>query len=390
MAVDTEVTPGSQASLRQANRERVIEALRAGGTLTQAEIARATGLSAASVSNIVRDLRGLGTVSVRGTSSNGRRARAVTLIRPPGVVIGIEFSHGAISVALGDHDGGVLLDESIRYDVAADPERGLRRAVWLVETLLIAARVDYGMVTSVSVSVPAPVDPATGELGPISAIPRWAGVRPGDVLAERLGLPVLVDNDANLCVLAESAEGAARGLEHVVFIRLGEGAGAGILVSGRVFHGAGGTAGEIGHIGLDERGQVCRCGNRGCLETLVGAPYLLRMLPQHDGAPNGMDLGDVIAAADEGDPGCRRIIAEAGTALGRGVAVIANMVNPQLVVVGGELAAAGGLLLDPMRRSMEMGALGSALRDLRVTRSELGARAALRGALRNAPRAAGR
>ncbi|RCV52368.1 ROK family transcriptional regulator [Marinitenerispora sediminis] len=382
MDTDAEVTPGSQAALRRANRQRVIAALRDGGTLTQAEIARSTGLSAASVSNIVRDLRGTGVVSVRETSSNGRRARAVSLVRQPGVVVGIDFGYSRLRVALGDSEGRTLLEEAIGYDVAADPDRGVRRAVWLAETLLIAARVDRSMVTSVAAAVPGPIEAATGEIGSITCMPRWAGYRPAAELSERLGLPVLAENDANLAAMAEAAEGSAQGLEHVVHVTASEGVGAGLIVGGRLFRGAGGTAGEIGHMGLDERGQVCRCGNRGCLETLVGAPYLLNMVPHTADIATPSTLPGLVAAARNDDPGCRRIVAEAGAALGRGVSVVANTFNPQMVVVGGELAEAGELLLEPMRRAMEMATLGSALRQLRLVRGELGGRAALRGALR--------
>ncbi|MFC4564766.1 ROK family protein [Nocardiopsis mangrovi] len=380
MTVDA--TPGSQAALRRANQQRVVEALRAGGTLTQAEIARVTGLSPASVSNIVRTLRGTGTITVRETSSNGRRARAITLVRPPGAVVAVDFSTNRLAVALGDSHGGLLARETIAYDVAADPERGVRRAVWLVETVLAAARVDHSTVVSVAASVPGPVDLATGEIGTVTCMPRWAGFRPAAALAERLSLPVTAENDANLSVLAETAAGAGADREHVIYVQLGEGVGAGIVLGGRLFRGAGGTAGEIGHIGLDERGQVCRCGNRGCLETQVGAPYLLGMLPQQGTAAAPTTVAELVRAADDGDPGCRRIVAEAGTALGRGLAILANTVNPEMVIVGGELAGAGDALLEPLRRTMELGTLGSALRDLRIVPGALGDQAALRGALR--------
>lgn len=379
----TDATPGSQAALRQANQQRVIEALRSGGTLTQAEIARGTGLSAATVSNIVRDLRALGTIGVRTTAANGRRARAITLLRPPGAVAALAFELDSIEAAVADSGGRIVARERIEYDVAADPERGVRRGAWLAETILAQARLDRSTVSSLVASVPGPVDLATGKIGSTSCMPNWVGFVPGAQLSARLHLPVTVENDANLCALAEHFEGAARGLEHVFYVRLTHGVGAGLIVSGHLVRGAGGTAGEFGHIALDERGQVCRCGNRGCLETLAGAPYLVGMVPQL--GPSGVPatLRGIVAGAYQGDPGCRRVVAEAGAALGRGIAMVVTVFNPQLVVIGGELVEAGKLLLDPLHRALELGALSSAVTDLRVVPGEVGD-AALRGALRRA------
>ncbi|MEU0238768.1 ROK family transcriptional regulator [Nocardiopsis sp. NPDC006198] len=384
---DAAATPGSQSSLRRANERRVVDVLRRDGTRTQAELARTTGLSAASVSNIVRGLRAAGTVSVRDTSSNGRRARAVTLLRPPGTVVAVDFTADSVRVAVGDSEGNMLAREEIDYDVGSDADRAVRRAAWLAETTLQRARIDLGTVSSVVASVPGPIDPGTGAVGHISCVPRWAGFHPARALTERLGLEVLAENDANLSVLAEQHRGAGTGAEHVIHLVIGDGVGAGIMMSGRLFRGAGGTAGEIGHIALDPRGQVCRCGNRGCLETFVGANYLLDMLPQNTDVARGPGparVGDLVGAAAEGDPGSRRIIAEAGTALGQGIAIMANLFNPDRVIVGGDLAEAGELLLDPMRRAMELGSLGSALERLSLVRGELGRDAALYGALRMA------
>ena len=191
------------------------------------------------------------------------------------------------------------------------------------------------------------------------------------------------ENDANLAAVAERRRGAARDTDTVMYLLLDEGVGAGLVLGGRLLRGADGTAGEIGHIGLDPRGQVCRCGNRGCLETFVGTSYLVAMVPHgSDLARDGRaDLPRLVAAAHEGDPSSRRIVSEAGTALGQGVAIVANLFNPDRVVVGGPLAAAGELLLDPMLRAMELGTLGSALERVDVVTSELGEFAALYGAL---------
>src|SRR5699024_11328454 len=266
----SDATRGSQSALRQANERRIVEVLRREGTRTQAELARATGLSAASVSNIVHGLRTAGTVSVKNTSSNGRRARAVTLLRPPGTVVAVDFTAEQIRVAVGDSDGKMLARQGIAYDVAADPDRAVRRAVWLTETVLFGARIDLGTVSSVVASVPGPVDPDSGEVGGISSVPLWTGFRPARELEKRLGLPVRAENDANLAVLAERERGTARGAEHVIHLLLSEGVGAGLLVSGTRFRGVGGTAGEVGHLGLAPRGPGRRGGVRGCLGTFGG------------------------------------------------------------------------------------------------------------------------
>jgi predicted NBD/HSP70 family sugar kinase len=374
--------PGSQSALRRANQLRVLRAVRTAGALTQAEIARGTGLSAATVSNIVRELREAGTVVVSPTSSGGRRAQRVELARHAGIAVGVDFGVSHLRVALSDLGDRIVAEEMIAYDVAASAERGMRRAVWLVETLLAQARVDRSEVIGVGVGVPGPVDAATGEIDTATIMAGWAGIRPADELRDRLGMPVHVDNDANLGALGEMVGGAGRGCGHLVYLKLSNGVGAGIVADGQLYRGAGGIAGEIGHITVDARGPVCRCGNRGCLETLVGGPYLLQMLPR----PAGRDeppptLLSVIASALEGDPGCRRILSDAGRALGSGVAILANLFNPRLVILGGELARAGDLLVQSIRQTAELGAIPGAVRGLQVVRGKLDERAQIVGAL---------
>lgn len=155
--------------------------------------------------------------------------------------------------------------------------------------------------------------------------------------------------------------------------------GAGLVIDGQIYRGPGGTAGEIGHITLDESGPVCRCGNRGCLETFTAARYVLPLLEPTHGT--GLTMEKVVALAKEGDPGCRRVVADVGRHIGSGVASLCNLLNPSRVVLGGDLAEAGELVLGPIRTSVGRYAIPSAARQLELVPGSLGGRAEVLGAL---------
>jgi predicted NBD/HSP70 family sugar kinase len=210
-------------------------------------------------------------------------------------------------------------------------------------------------------------------------LPAWAGLRPAEELAERLELPIMVDNDANLGALAEYTVGAGRGVPDLVYLKLASGIGAGLVLGGRLHRGTSGIAGELGHVMSNPDGLVCRCGNRGCLETVAAAPALLELLRVSHGEQLG--VGDLLALAAEGDVGVRRVFADAGRSVGRSVADLVNAVNPALVVVGGELAAVGEPLLDGIRASIERYALPAAAAALEVVPGVLGERAEVLGAV---------
>ncbi|MEV7868764.1 ROK family transcriptional regulator [Streptomyces sp. NPDC088124] len=372
-------TPGSQSSLHRANLERVVRAVRLAGALTQAEIARSTGLSAATVSNIVRELKDGGTVQVTPTSAGGRRARSVSLSGDAGIVVGVDFGHTHLRVAVGNLAHQVLAEEAEPLDVDASSAHGFGRAEELVERLIVTTGVSRQKVIGVGLGVPGPIDVESGTLGSTSILPGWTGINPGDELAGRLGVPVYVDNDANLGALGELVWGSGRGVSDLAYIKVGSGVGAGLVIEGQIYRGPGGTAGEIGHITLDESGPVCRCGNRGCLETFAATRYVLPLLRSSHGA--GLTMERVVQLAREGDPGCRRVIADVGRHVGSGVANLCNLLNPSRVVLGGDLAEAGELVLGPIRESVSRYAIPSAARQLSVLPGALGGRAEVLGAL---------
>ncbi|KUL58876.1 ROK family transcriptional regulator [Streptomyces albidoflavus] len=372
-------TPGSQSSLHRANLERVVRAVRLSGSLTQAEIARTTGLSAATVSNIVRELKESGTVEVTPTSAGGRRARSVSLSGDAGIVIGVDFGHTHLRVAVGNLAHQILAEEAEPLDVDASAEQGFDRAELLVGRLLDATGVDRAKVAGVGLGVPGPIDVASGMLGSTSILPGWSGTQPAFALGERIGVPVAVDNDANLGALGELVWGSGRGVRDLAYIKVAGGVGAGLVIDGQIYRGPGGTAGEIGHITLDESGPVCRCGNRGCLETFTAARYVLPLLEPTHGT--GLSMEKVVALAKEGDPGCRRVVADVGRYIGSGVASLCNLLNPSRVVLGGDLAEAGELVLGPIRTSVGRYAIPSAARQLELVPGSLGGRAEVLGAL---------
>ncbi|MEV7413764.1 ROK family transcriptional regulator [Streptomyces sp. NPDC089919] len=372
-------TPGSQSSLHRANLERVVRAVRLAGSLTQAEIARSTGLSAATVSNIVRELKDGGTVEVTPTSAGGRRARSVSLSGDAGIVIGVDFGHTHLRVAVGNLAHQVLAEESEPLDVDASWVDGFDRAEALVGRLIETVGVGRDKVIGVGLGVPGPIDVESGTLGSTAILPGWTGINPRQELSDRLGVPVYVDNDANLGALGELVWGSGRGVKDLAYIKVASGVGAGLVINGQIYRGPGGTAGEIGHITLDESGPVCRCGNRGCLETFAAARYVLPLLQPSHGPDLTMDR--VVQLGQEGDPGCRRVIADVGRHIGSGVANLCNLLNPSRVVLGGSLAEAGELVLAPIRDSVSRYAIPSAARQLTVLPGALGGRAEVLGAL---------
>jgi predicted NBD/HSP70 family sugar kinase len=369
-------SPGSTASLRTANVHRVVDVLRAQGAgeaITQADIARQTGLAPATVSNIVRELAAGGLLEVEPGA--GRRGTTVALARSAGLVAGIDFGHSHVAVALGDLTGSLIAEERHRLNAGHPHTEGLDRAHDLLEHLLVEAGLERAAIRTIGLGLPAPM--TEGVVRSSAILPGWVGVNAPDAARERFRAAVHIDNDANLGALAEHRHGIARGHDSSVFVKVSSGVGAGIVLEDRLFHGSGGTAGEIGHLTLDENGPVCRCGSRGCLEAYTSTVALQSMMELQ--LP-GATIDDIVRAARDGNVSALRALEDAGLHLGWALASVVNLLNPALVVVGGDLARAGELLLESARIGLRRHAL-DAVASTPVVASELGERASLVGAV---------
>ncbi|MCW3063442.1 MAG: hypothetical protein JWN32_614 [Solirubrobacterales bacterium] len=375
---------GSLSSLRELNRLRVLETVRERGAVSRADIARVTGLARSTISNLVSELQRDGLVVERGDERDvagprgGRPPVLLTLDPTAGAVLGLQFDHPVIRVAVADLDHRILAEAERELNVDRDAAACLEVAVELVDDVIARAGVDRERLLGAGVGLAGPIDTETGRVGSSTIMPGWVGI---DVVAElerRLGLPVHVDNDANLGALAELVLGAGRGASEMAYLMLAEGIGAGLVLGGRLYRGAGGTAGEIGHVLVDDQGPICRCGNRGCLETYAASGALLELLrPSH----GRLTLARMVALAVEGDPACSRVIADAARTVGVVAAALCNQFNPERIVVGGKLADAGELLLGPLRESVRRYAIPAAADRVEVVTAALGERAELLGAL---------
>jgi len=370
--------------LREFNRLRIVDFLRTNGTASRAEVARRTGLSRSTVSTLVADLQRRGLVVERagqfaGEGQPGRPAALLELDPSAAAAVGVDFDHDKVRVAVSDLSRIVLAEASAPYDVDHDAQGSLDLAAELVERMLQETELDRDRLLGVGVALAGPIDQDTGALHPSDVLPGWAGVDVGKELETRLNTPAYVENDANLGALAEVTLGAGRNARFAAYVSISSGIGAGIIVDGRPYRGHRGTAGEIGHFVVDSQGPICRCGNRGCLETLASGPALLRLVQAS--RDEELTVREMIELARDGDAGCRRAIADAGQVVGRVVAGLVNLFSPEMVVIGGDLGEAGDLLLDPLREAVRRDALPAATTELKVVAGELGERANLLGAL---------
>jgi predicted NBD/HSP70 family sugar kinase/biotin operon repressor len=378
-----EEEPGAALSLRESNRLRVIQALQILGVTSRADVARRTGLSRSTVSTIIAALQAEGIVvdrdaDGRAAAGGGRPPAPIALYPAAGLALGVDFGKRHLAVALADLSHELLAEEWREMPDDYDATTGMGRAAELVELVLGAAGADRERVLGVGMGLPGPVH-SSGLVGSSAILPGWAGTHAAERMSDLIGLPVWLRNDANLGALAEATWGAGRSASAVVYLKLATGIGAGIVIDGRLFGGAGGTAGEIGHTSLDETGDICRCGSRGCLETYASGAAIAGLLSRSLGESLGPD--DVMQRAVDGDPGCRRALADAGRHIGAAVADLCNLINPERIIVGGSMAVAGDVLLDPLREAVGLRAIPSAAEDVEIVLGELGERAELLGAV---------
>ena len=357
--------------------------------ISRAEIAGLAGLSRSTVSEIVAEILPLGIVAEigEGPSRGGRRPIVLEFQDDACVILGVEMGATHVVAALTDLRGRVLTWLAREHAVRDDPAGTRRVIAELCQGCLDAPAARGRPLVGIGVAVPCPVDPSQPNRLSTIVLPAWEAHLGLEDLAERHGVPLMVDNDANLGALAEHWWGVGQGVDDLAYIKVAMGIGSGHVIGGEIYRGATGVAGEIGHLSIDAQGKPCLCGLRGCLVTLVGGPALVaraaELAPQYPHSPlagREITIAELEDAALAGDPLAVAVAQEAAGHLGRAVAGLLNIMNPSLVIIGGMLARLGDLLLVPLREMVVSRTLVSSVAAAEIRVGGLGERGVAVGA----------
>jgi predicted NBD/HSP70 family sugar kinase len=374
--------PTDTAQVRERNVSLLLELIWRERQLSRAEISRRTGMSPSTVSTIVAELCDAGLVREigEGASRGGRKPTLLAFCDDAFFTLGIELGARHLSAVWIDLRGNVRAFASVLHEMGDDPKGTLKQAKKLAERCRESARISPKQLVGIGVAVASPVDP--DEPGQLSEVfyPAFRKVDVRAYFASSYGVPAFMENDANMGALAERCWGHGRGKDSLAFVKIGRGVGAGFELNGELYRGAGGISGEIGHIPIDPQGPECGCGNRGCITMYVGASALAGEARRTFLAGEPASVAEIVRRARMGDARAIPIVDRAGENLGQVIASLLNLLNPRVVVLGGEITSVGDLLLDSLRAAVRKRTLAHVFAQTRIVTSTLGERTVAVGA----------
>ncbi len=381
-------------NIKNLNKHAIVDLIRfTSGGISRVELARQMNLTRAAVTAIVNDLLDSGVVrEVEDHYPSGRRPIVLEINPDGGFVLGIDMGATHVGILLADYSARLIGEIEAPLDITQGPQACLKTVVDLAHTLIEKNSIQAGSIHAVGIGVPGPVVAGAGIVSFPPIMPGWNNYPIRDTLVKEFNCPVVLSNDAELGAIGEWAYGAARGVHNLLYLKVGTGIGAGILLEGQVYRGTSGSAGEIGHITINENGPLCTCGNYGCLEAMAGGKAIAtkavelvrkgqRTQLSSIQPADSITSQDVINAARGGDLLSQQIIMEVGVHLGTALASAVNLFNPAMIVVGGGVAQIGDLLLEPVRRTVYQRGLRTASQAVRITTALLERRSSGMGAV---------
>lgn len=379
----------SVSARRKRTRDQVLAVLaQHSGGLTRASLSRMTGLSASAISDCVSSLRSSGLVvesapQMGNASGRGRRATVISLATDEGVVVGMDLGHSHVTAAAATTTGEVLEWRTDVLDVDHHPGPVLDAAAEMARQCVQRSGHTMNDVLGIAAGIPGPLDIRTQVVRSPTILSDWVGLAPAAELGKRLGHAVSIGNDADMGARGEQVYGAGRGLDDFLYIKASHGIGAGIVLGGCTYRGSTGIAGEIGHTQIPDATNWCRCGSRGCLETVVSITTVRRQLAHvlatHQATLDESAVPPLAQLSD--NPAAARVLTEAGRTVGRVLADLVNCLNPSALILGGELGAAGEPFATGIRESITRYAQPASAQAASVLTGRLGAEAEIRGAI---------
>lgn len=311
------------------------------GQITQVELAAVTGLSPATISNLVKSLQAAGVVQTTATVRSGRRAQLVSLKRSSGLSVGVHIGRRHASIVMSDASRQVDLSHQLPLPADHRSDTTLDRVALLTAELSAQVGADLDEVEAIGVAA------TVRESRPgLPGLAGWEDIDVETVLERRLGRRVFVVGEAEALAVAETRFGSLRGVGSTLVVRSSSVTDGCLVLGGRPYSG---PAGALGHIQVDPTGRICRCGGRGCLNTVVSALALQDLLRVSHGA---MSLQAIVDAALRGDAGCWQVVSDAGAAVGAAVADAAVVLAPERICIAGELARSGEIFVEPIRQAL--------------------------------------
>ena len=367
---------------RQTNIHQILDFLRAAGPSTQAEIARSTGLSRATVNHIVQSLRDSGVIEYQWKT---RREALVTLASNRGSIATIVVREWSLHAILFDFTARIRTDlTSADLPGHASEQTSPAMVLELANRLIAQSDERASPLVGIAIAIEGPIEKQTGAIAPWAwqRLPNWKHVNVAQYFRKHLRVPTIADNDANLAALAEWTWGVGRGCDDFLHITCSEGVGGGFIINGKIYRGGNGLAGEIGHMVIEKAGDLCFCGSRGCLTSFATERAILKILQESGKSVDSLD--EVIENARHGDAACQRVLSEAGVHLGKALATVVRVMGPSVIAIGGTLGQAGDIVLAGLRSSAEvvnLKAIGEApefrVADILQDATELGGLAAV-------------
>lgn len=366
---------------------RLLKLIFSHGPVSRSLLAQQTGYSTFLLSKLSEKLllSGYVTENGSGNSTGGRRPKLLSITPGLGRLVGVDFGTVNLRIAVTDVAGNVLGHEKHPSPASEGAEAGLPRVIDLIEGALRRAKVKRDQLWGLGMGISVVLDRTTGTAMFWPKVPEWVNVPLRKMLADHFHTATEVDDSVRMMALAERRFGAAAEARQFVYVMLGAGIGSALFLNGCLHTGTGGFAGEFGHIQVQEDGPLCSCGNKGCVEVLASASALICKAKEAmasglssglwegcQGRPEGISVELIVQAAREGDRFCLGLLNEAGKHIGTGIVGLVNLLNPELIVLGGRLAsAAAEFILLPIRRSVCERALERAAGNVRIELSTL-------------------